>query len=177
MTAAALKVFRDSFRAVEAGTEKRLNELPTFRGELAKIKDASFSPLVKVEDTTIDWETIHQQLPHHTLAINAVKKFYDARRDSILSAPNTIPPKVHQAVMEKLKEAEKMANYARVPLNRIAKELQERKESLEEKERFLIDEKINNILARNPEWAKAVADDLANLRYRDPQKGTHFQEE
>ena len=42
--------------------------------------------------------------------------------------------------------------------------------------RFLVDEKVNNVLRRNPEWAALIQKQLDNLQYRDVEKGTHFEE-
>lgn len=105
MAASALRAYREAFRQLEVRTDKHLRELPSFRGELMKAKDYKAIQDLRVEDTEIDWGTIHRQLPHYTQAINAVQKFYEARKEAIMSAPEVITPKVHQAVMEKLKEA------------------------------------------------------------------------
>lgn len=70
-----------------------------------------------------------------------------------------------------------MAAYARSPLAKISKELTERKEMLEEKERFLIEEKIGDLLQRNPAWQKEIEDNLYAFKWSNPIKGTPLAEE
>lgn len=67
--------------------------------------------------------------------------------------------------------------YSRAPLAKISKELSERKEMLEEKERFLIDEKIGDLVARNPHWRKEIEDNLYAFKWSNPIKGTPLAEE
>jgi hypothetical protein len=106
-----------------------------------------------------------------------MEKFYEERRAAIMSAPAKVSPKVHAAFMEKLKELEQVAVYSRTPVAKIQKELNERKEMLEEKERFLVEEKIGDLLTRHPEWAREIESNLYNLKWSNPIKGTPLAEE
>lgn len=105
MAANAIRSLRQSYRALEVSVDSRLAELPSFRGELNKVRAQTFSPAVAaVADTQVDWAALRAQLPHQSQALDALQTFYEARRAAVQSATPSVSPKVHAAFLDKLRE-------------------------------------------------------------------------
>jgi len=180
MAAVAVRALRQSFRALEQSIDPRLAEMPSFRAELKKAAEAGLPQDVRgltEEQTRIDWAELNSLFPDHSSGLAALEKFYHKRREAVMAAQPSISPKVHAAYFAKVDELDQHAEYARGPIETLTAELEARRTELEEMERFLIDVKINDLMARNPEWKKEIEENLYHLKWENPLKNTPLGDE
>lgn len=113
----------------------------------------------------IDFAQLKKLLPYHRQTIDALERFDVARRHSAETLNYGFPPEVLKALNLKAVEIEGEGAASTEPINRIVEHLTARKEELEEKQRFLTEVKISDLMEENPQWTAQIQDDLANKYY------------